>query len=295
MDHFNKYNKEYEDSSQPSIVLTMHLTETTKGQPRLHENGSCYNVHYRKKNGDIVWRCAEMKKGCRATVYTTSSQNMEKFVIIRSEGEHVHDALRKHDSTQEPKRGCDEYKDEEDEDEEDEYEDVEDEDEEDEDEEDEDAKDEDEEDEDRGLQNSLQGSKDNGTKRKAQLDRRDRFGKVLRGNDARKIVPSWLRKYVPHLRLLYNASPSKRRTLLKTVPDGTIHAICQLSHDVLLKKLPLSPAHRRRLKPYKRHILALLKKAKSIKQRRQQLVQQGRGFCRALVSNFRFLRNIGEY
>lgn len=86
----------------------------------------------------------------------------------------------------------------------------------------------------------------------------------------------------PYLRVLKDATPKNRVSLLKTVPDSTIHAILECTHAALTNKIPLKPRTRCTLRRHKRAMISVLRPGLSIRQRRQKLVQRG-GFIGTLI------------
>lgn len=97
-----------------------------------------------------------------------------------------------------------------------------------------------------------------------------------------KRIPQWLHPNTSQIYALSKAGSLGRSTILKSVPDTTIHALCQCTHDLLKKKLNLSSDHCRRLKPHKGKILKLLEPGKSVKERRN-ILQRG-GFVGTLAA-----------
>ena len=107
--------------------------------------------------------------------------------------------------------------------------------------------------------------------------------KAKRKPTQQRKIPGWLKGHIPDIYALQKSNSALRRKILQNAPDKLIHVLCQGAHDVLLKKIPLSPSHCKRLKPHKKKILNLLRPGKNITQRRKILVQNG-GFVGTLTA-----------
>ena len=95
-------------------------------------------------------------------------------------------------------------------------------------------------------------------------------------------IPSWLKSSASDIFALSKSKGHGRSELLRHVPNKSVHAICQCAHDMLVGKVPLKAAHKRKLKPHKNKIIRLLKPGISIDQRKK-ILQKG-GFLGPLTA-----------
>ena len=93
-------------------------------------------------------------------------------------------------------------------------------------------------------------------------------------------------KYIELLRLLQKATPEQQKLLLETSNGEFIKAVCECCLNATLGNVHYSPKSKRKLKkfaPVIRKVASKNDKNKTIKRKRQLLVQHG-GFLPALLA-----------
>ena len=99
-------------------------------------------------------------------------------------------------------------------------------------------------------------------------------------------MPDKLERYIDLLQLLQKATPSQRKHIIEMANGDFIRLLCECCLNVLRGNVPLSPARKRNLKkfaPIIRQVASRKDKNKSLKRKRELLVQQG-GFLPALLA-----------
>ena len=91
-----------------------------------------------------------------------------------------------------------------------------------------------------------------------------------------------LRRYAPLLKVLAHATPAIRRAVLRGNDPEFMRCLCECALNVLKGTVPLTPAQKRRLLPYKTGLRTLIKKTVPL-YRKQAIVQKG-GFLPALLA-----------
>lgn len=91
-----------------------------------------------------------------------------------------------------------------------------------------------------------------------------------------------LRRFAPLLKFLANASPEVQRTVLRGHDPALMRCLCECAKNVLNGNVPLTPAQKARLRPYKTGLRTLVKK-KAPLYRKHTVVQKG-GFLPALLA-----------
>ena len=95
-----------------------------------------------------------------------------------------------------------------------------------------------------------------------------------------------LEKYIDLLQLLQKAKPSQRKHIIEMANGQFIKLICECCLNVLRGNVPLTPARKRNLKkfaPIMRQVASKADRNKSLKRKRELLVQNG-GFLPALLA-----------
>ena len=93
-------------------------------------------------------------------------------------------------------------------------------------------------------------------------------------------MPRSINKYAKKLRMLRDAKPKLRKTILGD--KGLISCLCECSKNILKGNVSLSPAQKRNLRRHKRSLRELTLK-KILKKRKIKILQKG-GFLGALIT-----------
>ena len=91
-----------------------------------------------------------------------------------------------------------------------------------------------------------------------------------------------LRRNVPNLKELKKSSAQKRKKLLLNAKPDLINTLCDCCLNAKKGTLKISEAQKKKLLPHASIIRELAKKGKSVKKRRQILLQRG-GFLSSLL------------
>ena len=83
-----------------------------------------------------------------------------------------------------------------------------------------------------------------------------------------------VKRSLPYLQVLAEATPKLRKILVKNVPESVITAICECCLNTLKGVIPLTPHQKRRLAPYKTQLRALANRKVSRKRKKTYLTQR---------------------
>ena len=102
----------------------------------------------------------------------------------------------------------------------------------------------------------------------------------------RLVMADRLTKYIELLRLLKKATPEQRNLLIEIANPEFIKTLCECCYNANRGNIPFKPDAKKKLKKYApaiRKIASKKDKYKSIKKKRQLLIQEG-GFLPALLT-----------
>lgn len=92
-----------------------------------------------------------------------------------------------------------------------------------------------------------------------------------------------LKKNVPYLHVLARGSPTQRQGVLKGANTDLVKCLCECALNILKGNVPLSAAHKRKLKTQKKSLRLLSNKKVSIV-RKKKLINQKGGFISAIAA-----------
>ena len=84
-----------------------------------------------------------------------------------------------------------------------------------------------------------------------------------------------VRRALPLLKVLVDASPKLKKAIIKYAPPGLVIAISEIALNLLKGVIELTPQQKRRLSSYKKEFRSLAKKNVSVGKKRKILVQKG--------------------
>lgn len=91
------------------------------------------------------------------------------------------------------------------------------------------------------------------------------------------------RKNYHHLKVLASSKPNQVKAILKTADEPLIHTLCECIYNLLNSNLPISRQKKKKLSPYRKHLIKLATKGVALKQKRNLLVQKGGNFLSILL------------
>ena len=84
-----------------------------------------------------------------------------------------------------------------------------------------------------------------------------------------------VRRALPLLKVLVDASPKLKKAIIKHAPPGLVIAISEIALNLLKGVIELTPHQKRRLSSYRKEFRSLAKKNVSVGKKRKILVQKG--------------------
>ena len=84
-----------------------------------------------------------------------------------------------------------------------------------------------------------------------------------------------VRRALPLLKVLVDASPKLKKAIIKHAPADLVIAISEIALNLLKGVIELTPQQKRRLSSYKKEFRSLAKKNVSVGKKRKILVQKG--------------------
>lgn len=93
-----------------------------------------------------------------------------------------------------------------------------------------------------------------------------------------------LKKHTAVLQVLRSAKPGLRKAILKESDRALVFAICEICDNLLAGNVPLSAAHKSKLKRYRNDLRRLAQRGEGWKAKKQHLVQRGGSFLPLLLS-----------
>jgi len=91
------------------------------------------------------------------------------------------------------------------------------------------------------------------------------------------------KKNYHHLKVLASSNPQQVKAILKSADDSLIHTLCECTYNLLNSNLPISNKQKKKLHPYKNHLIQLASKQVTFPKKRQVLVQKGGHFLSILL------------
>lgn len=98
------------------------------------------------------------------------------------------------------------------------------------------------------------------------------------------------------LKAIQISSPKLRRAILQNSDKSFTRALCEIIHNLLFKKIQISPAEVKNLRAYKSHLRSLAKRGGTFKEKQTILVRVGGGrlLPKVIEIFFRFLKKNGQ-
>ena len=94
-------------------------------------------------------------------------------------------------------------------------------------------------------------------------------------------MPSNVKKYAHHLKVMGNATPSMCKAMVKSADAGLVRCLCECALNILKGNVPLSTLQKRRLARHKKELRCIANRKTSIATKKKVL-QRG-GFIAALA------------
>lgn len=91
-----------------------------------------------------------------------------------------------------------------------------------------------------------------------------------------------LRRNIPALRNIFNASKSQQKKLIGDAPANILGSLCECAHNVLKGNVPLTTKQFKHLKRYHKQLKTVSRKKTSLKSKRKTF--QSGGFLGALIA-----------
>jgi len=92
-----------------------------------------------------------------------------------------------------------------------------------------------------------------------------------------------VKKHLEVLKLLKNAKPKLRQSIVASAENDLVQCICECCHNILKGNIKLSPKEKKQLSRHKKPLRDLTSKRLSVERKRKLLVQKG-GFLPALLA-----------
>lgn len=89
-------------------------------------------------------------------------------------------------------------------------------------------------------------------------------------------------KQLRDLELIKTCPKTLRKQVLKKLPNRSVKAICECTHNVLKGNIPLSPYQKKSLKKYKNSLRKIGTKKGTLFSKKKLIIQQG-GFLNILI------------
>ena len=99
----------------------------------------------------------------------------------------------------------------------------------------------------------------------------------MRKNDIIFKMSSLVKRALPLLKLLAEANPKLKKTIIKYATPDVVKAISEIALNMLKGVIKLTSNQKHRLSRYKKEFRSLGKKGISVKRKRKLLVQKGGG------------------